>query len=577
MAGKESGGQYSAETAVSGVDGTIYSRDDLTINGTGSLAVSAVYQHGIVCNDNLAITGGHLTINAVQDGIHAHDSVRIRDAALSITAGDDGITVSNDDETAFLYVESGEISIPACYEGLEAIDITIAGGTIDIRPTDDGINANGSGAGSVIRIMDGDITIINPTGRDADGLDSNGSIYIEGGTVFISVTDSGGNSAIDYGSENGGECIVSGGSVIACGGSAMAEGFHEESPQGFLMYSASAAADTRVSLKDALGAELLSWEVPCSFSSVVISAPDMKTGDVCTIEIGDVQEQVTIDNVSSSGFRPAGMFGGGMKGGRGYDPGADGQGDSDSQSFGGRNERPGEMPDGMPGDLPEDMPGGMPSDLPEDMPGGMPSDLPEDMPGGMPSDLPEDMPGDMPGDLPEDMPGGMPSDLSDGIPSDLPDDMPGDMPQAGGNGFANGQGRRPFSEDSDTSGDAERSNGTEPSNGTDAPSGAEPSDSAHAANGAEPSDGTDASNGENQWNRQERGADDERAPGAGAEQTQRGGGHFPQQNGNQTYSGNDMSSDSSSDAFALIGISMLTMLIGLAIVRNCLQITDASL
>ena len=171
----------------------------------------------------------------------------------------------------------------------------------------------------------------------------------------------------------------------------------------------------------------------------------------------------------------------------------------------------------------------------------------------------------------------MPSDLSDGIPSDLPDDMPGDMPQAGGNGFANGQGRRPFSEDSDTSGDAERSNGAEPSNGTDAPSGAEPSDSAHAANGAEPSDGTDASNGENQWNRQERGADDERAPGAGAEQTQRGGGHFPQQNGNQTYSGNDMSSDSSSDAFALIGISMLTMLIGLAIVRNCLQITDASL
>ena len=98
--------------------------------------------------------------------------------------------------------------------------------------------------------------------------------------------------------------------------------------------------------------------------------------------------------------------------------GADGQGDSDSQSFGGRNERPGEMPDGMPGDLPEDMPGGMTSDLPEDMPGGMPSDLPEDMPGGMTSDLPEDMPGD----LPEDMPGGMPSDLSDGIPSDLPDD-----------------------------------------------------------------------------------------------------------------------------------------------------------
>lgn len=307
-----SGARYESEIAASGVDGTIFSRDDLTINGTGSLVVNAEYNHGIVCNDDLVIAGGNITINAVQDGIHANDSVRIQGSDISISAGDDGITVSNDDETAFLYIESGCISIPTCYEGLEAVDITIAGGTIDIMPTDDGINASGSGDDSVIRITGGDITIINPSGRDVDGLDSNGSIYIEGGKVFISVSDLGGNYALDCGSENGGECVISGGTVIACGGSAMAEGFDANSSQGFLMYNTPASAGTTISLADSAGRELLFEEIPCSFSSIVLSTSDLKLGDTCTLTIDGVQEQITIDNASVSGFDPAGMFGGGM-------------------------------------------------------------------------------------------------------------------------------------------------------------------------------------------------------------------------------------------------------------------------
>ena len=310
-----SGAEYNEESAASGTDGAVYSRDDLTINGTGELVIDTAYRHGIVCNDDLVIAGGDITIHAVEDGIHANDSVRIRDAAISIAAGDDGITVSNEEETSFLYVASGNISISECYEGMEAIDITIAGGTIAIAPTDDGINANGYGENSVIRIAGGDITIINPSGRDADGLDSNGDIYIEGGRVFISVTDGGSNCALDYGSENGGECIVSGGTVIACGGSAMAEGFDADSPQGFLMHSAKGAAGTTIRLADAQGRELLSEEIPCSFSSAVISTPALQIGDICTIEVGGAQEQVTIDNSSAEGFMAMGMRGGGMRGG----------------------------------------------------------------------------------------------------------------------------------------------------------------------------------------------------------------------------------------------------------------------
>ncbi|MDE6739784.1 MAG: hypothetical protein K2K07_11900, partial [Lachnospiraceae bacterium] len=58
--------------------------------------------------------------------------------------------------------------------------------------------------------------------------------------------------------------------------------------------------------------------IPCSFSSVVLSTPELKVGDVCTITIDGVQEQITIDNSSTSGFGQGGMFRGGMPNGRNF-------------------------------------------------------------------------------------------------------------------------------------------------------------------------------------------------------------------------------------------------------------------
>ena len=312
------GASYSEEAVFAKIDGAIYSKDDLTINGGGSLTVTAAYQHGIVGNDDLVIAGGHIGITAAQDGIHANDSARFADMDLTIRAGDDGITVSNDDETAYIYIESGNISIPSCYEGIEALDITIAGGVIDIRPTDDGINANGRGGNSVINITGGDITIINETGRDADGFDSNGSIYISGGNIFISVNGSGGSAAIDYGTENGGVGKISGGTVIAAGGSMRAEGFDASSEQCFIMYTTSTAASgTSVTLTNEAGTTLISEVIPCAFSSIVISTPELQLGETCTISIGDSSEEITVDNTSGSGGFGMGGMQGDMFGGRG--------------------------------------------------------------------------------------------------------------------------------------------------------------------------------------------------------------------------------------------------------------------
>ncbi len=314
-----SGETYSDEAVADGVDGTIYARDDLTVNGGGSLTVTAEYSHGVVCNDDFVVAGGTLAVTAAQDAIHANDSVRIKDAALTLEAGDDGITVSNDDETSFLYIESGEIDIPSSTEGLEAVRITVAGGRLDIAATDDGLNANGYSRNSLIEITGGEITVTIENGRDADGLDSNHDISISGGKLLVSVSDSGGSCAIDYGSEYGGSCEISGGTVLACGSSGMAEGFDAASPQGFVMQTTSAQAGTTVTLQDADGRELLSETVPCSFSSVLVSTPELAVGDVCTLSVGETETELTVDNSSAAGgFGGFGGFGGQMQGGNGF-------------------------------------------------------------------------------------------------------------------------------------------------------------------------------------------------------------------------------------------------------------------
>ena len=101
----------------------------------------------------------------------------------------------------------------------------------------------------------------------------------------------------------------------------MAEGFDAGSPQGFLIYNTAAEAGTAISLQDSVGRELLSEEIPCSFSSIVLSTPELKVGDICTIEVDGIQEQIVIDNSPASGFGPSGMFGGdGMRNGRNHPP-----------------------------------------------------------------------------------------------------------------------------------------------------------------------------------------------------------------------------------------------------------------
>ena len=437
-----SGSTYSEEAINDGCGGVIYAHDDLTINGSGSLAIKGEYQHGIEANDELIITGGTITIDVPGDGLHANDSIRITEAELTINAGDDAIHCDTE-----IIVVSGTILIESCYEGLEAPQIDVQGGTITIYPEDDGFNANGGtdmfGMGgmnggmhggfggmnggmsggfdggntedsaqaetaepaqpqenaaqskeetvqsqeetSCIRISGGEITIINDSGRDADGLDSNGDIYISGGTILISLADSGSNNAIDYGSESGGVCEISGGTVIASGSSSMAESFDSSSTQLSVLYNpgSSIEAGTIFSVEDAEGNELINWEVPNSFSSVNVSIPEFEEGGTYTLIAGDTSSEVTLEDIVTTDGTAGGF--GGMGGMTGM-PGGMSEGESGTGGFGGRGGmgfgrrgqmQEGEMPEGMERPEGMEMPEGM--ECPEGMQMPEGSERPENM------------------------------------------------------------------------------------------------------------------------------------------------------------------------------------------------------
>ena len=106
------GGNFGTDDTT-GVDGALFSKSDLTINGNGSLNVTSPAGHGVVCKDDLAITGGKINVHSASHGLDVNDSVRIKGGEIAIDSGKDGIHVEDADKTdvGFVYISGGSVKI----------------------------------------------------------------------------------------------------------------------------------------------------------------------------------------------------------------------------------------------------------------------------------------------------------------------------------------------------------------------------------------------------------------------------------------------------------------------------------
>lgn len=174
------------------IDSVVFSKQDLSFNGSGSIEIISPAGHGIVCKDDLVFTSGTYAINAAAHGCDANDSVRITNALLTITAGKDGIHAENNDDTdkGFVYIADGAFNITAEGDGISAgAYMQIEDGTFGITAKSSGAEQTDDSSTSIKGIKAGGNLVINSgafnINTEDDAFHSNASVTINGGEYEI--------------------------------------------------------------------------------------------------------------------------------------------------------------------------------------------------------------------------------------------------------------------------------------------------------------------------------------------------------------------------------------------------------
>lgn len=198
------------------IDAALFSKDDLTLNGSGSLTIEAPGGHGVVVKDSLTVTGGSYTVTAASHALSGKKDISIADGSFTLNSGKDGLHAANkkDETEGFVYIEGGDFHITSQGDGISGeVYVEISGGSFDIlsgggyenaephsdsgfpgfpgmettTEEDDSVSTKGIKA-------EGDLTISGGTFKiDAadDTIHSNSSIYITGGTFDLASGDDG--------------------------------------------------------------------------------------------------------------------------------------------------------------------------------------------------------------------------------------------------------------------------------------------------------------------------------------------------------------------------------------------------
>lgn len=275
-------------------------------NSSATTETDSASMKGIKSGNSMLICGGAFTIDSADDAIHSDISATVSGGTFQIASGDDAIHAEEE-----LVITAGHITVTESYEGLEALHIKVQGGDLRIVASDDGLNAAGgvdsSGTGGrdemfggrpgmgggrpgmgggmggasngTIQISGGDL-YINASG---DGIDANGSLTISGGHTVVVGPTRGDTATLDYDTS----AVITGGTFIGTGASGMAQTF-SDSGQGVMAVSVGGvSAGTKITLSDTSGKELISYAPELDFAVVIISTPEMVSGQRYTITVGD--------------------------------------------------------------------------------------------------------------------------------------------------------------------------------------------------------------------------------------------------------------------------------------------------
>ena len=277
-------------------------------------------EYAVTKNSNyfIVIDGARVKINSSDDAIHTNSgNVLIKGGALDLTTLDDGIHADE-----LVKIDGGEITVNDSYEGIEGAYVEIGGGTIYITASDDGINAasDDESVSEHIIISGGTITV----DASGDGLDSNGTIYVTGGTLIVYGPTTGADTGLDA----DGGILIDGGNVFVASSKEMLEIPASNSKSNVLVYGVNTVqAGSEIILTNADGGEMVRITLKKQAQAIILSTPKLATNGTYSLYADEnlLASFSVTDTITAIGVRSNGGQGGqpgGQPGGQGGNPSA---------------------------------------------------------------------------------------------------------------------------------------------------------------------------------------------------------------------------------------------------------------
>lgn len=279
-------------------------------------------EYAVTKNTNyfIVIDGARVKINSSDDAIHTNSgNVLIKGGTLDLTTLDDGIHADE-----LVKIDGGEITVNGSYEGIEGAYVEIGGGTIYITASDDGINAasDDESVSEHIIISGGTITV----DASGDGLDSNGTIYVSGGTLIVYGPTTGADTGLDA----DGGILIDGGNVFVASSKEMLEIPASNSKSNVLVYGVNTVqAGSEIILTNADGGEMVRITLKKQAQAIILSTPELATNGTYSLYADEnllasfsVTDTITAIGVRSNGGQGGQpeQPGGGQPGGQGGNP-----------------------------------------------------------------------------------------------------------------------------------------------------------------------------------------------------------------------------------------------------------------